>query len=101
MVEKIFECDITFQNHGLAFRSSTMENIRRDLADLEKYPGAHAPFDAIDPQGEVAQVYLFQKNGRLFARGAKHTTVLRNPENLYEFLERSRRVKKITLAYRS
>lgn len=98
MTEKHFNAEITFQSNPLAWNS--LERIKSNLEDIRNYENSHSSFDIIDPQGQVAAIYLFQKNGQLFARGEKYTKVLRNPENVYEFLRRDKKVKKIILVYK-
>ncbi len=75
----------------------TRAEIDAKLADLAQYENAHTDFDIHDLNGEVASVYLFQKGGKLYARGANHTQVFRNPLDLYKFLPRSKRIHNITL----
>ena len=49
--------------------------------------------DVFDPQGEVASTVLFHgRNGDLYARAGS-----RNPNNLFKFLKRSRRLEKVVL----
>jgi len=90
-----FESHIAIEPYKLT--QQTREQIEQKLNDIAEYEGAHTDFDIHDPNGEVAAVYLFQKGGKLYARGDRNTRVLRNPANLEQFLQRNKRLHDITL----
>ena len=96
--ENYFDCEVTFVHDELS--RSTLEQLKDKFKDIKEYEKCHTNFDCKDKNGEIADVCLFHKNNKLFARGKKNTKYYRNPENVYSFLNRDRRVKKIVLVYR-
>jgi len=92
--ETRFGCKITIKPYRLT--RQTRADIERSLKDIADYPGAHTHFDVCDRNGEVAAVYLFLKDGQLHARGDRYTSVLRDPADVWRFLQRSKRVREIT-----
>jgi len=99
--ENKYGAEITYKQKGLAQKHLTINKIKEKFKDLEDCSEfkSYDSFDCIDPNGEIARVYLFLKDGNLWVNGAYRTKVFRNPDNLYCFLNRSKRVRKITLAY--
>ncbi len=94
-----FNCEVSFAINNLS--RSTFEQLEQKFKDILDWEDCHSNFDCVDPFGNVADVYLFQRQGNLYVRGKKYTSVLRNPENVYEFLTRDKRIKKITLVYKN
>ncbi len=98
MTKTYFNCEVTFEENSLS--RNILKQLEEKFEDIKNWEDCHSNFDCIDSNGAIADVYLFQKDNKLFVRGQKFSRVLRNPENVYEFLTRNKRIKKITLVYR-
>lgn len=93
----LFDCDIEFVENRLG--NNTIEYVQESLKDIKRWNNSHAPFDVCDMNGCIGETFLFQKDGKLFARGKKYSQLFRDPNDLYFYLKKDKRIKNITLVF--